>query len=149
MAGAHASRVLAFLRERQRCGDDGKTLLMGWRAQAPEFAVAAGLRGDEDHPGFLAFARYLIHHRFRSDGFALLLPAILDDVPVYVAEWRLGGDSALVTIGPEGELLPNDLHRGLLGDLGDAGPPLPGLMRRELDRLYELLKVPPVQVDPG
>ena len=135
-----------FLRQRRACGDDGKTFLLGLRAATPVFAVAAGLRGPADHPHLLRFARYLLHRRFHCDGFALMLPAMLDDAPVYAVEWRAQGRHALEWLRADGERRPPTPATGgdtLVGDLSLSGDPLPGIVRRELDALYEALKVPP------
>jgi hypothetical protein len=134
-------RLIDYLQRRRR-NDDGKALLIGWRGDLAAFSLAAGLRGVSDHPRFLTFGRYLIHQRFGCDGFALLLPAVLDDSPCYVAEWRCCGDSGLITILADGCQCPSPASAPLIGDLGVREPALPGLLRRELDALYEALKRP-------
>lgn len=131
-----------YLQERRRGGDDGCTFLIGFNGRSPVFALAAGLRGADDHPQFLTFACYLVHQRFRCDGYALLLPAVLDGEEVYVAEWRRGRDMAVSVIGEDGLSRSGAPAGPLIGDLARPQPGLPGIMRRELDRLYEALRRP-------
>ncbi len=144
--------LAGFLRRRRACGDDGKTFLIGLAGRRPVFAVAAGLRGPADHPHLLRFARYLLHRRFHCDGFALMLPAERDGEPVYAVEWRAQGRHMLEWLRADGArrtLTPATIGDTLVGDLSLPGDPLPGIMRRELDALYEVLKVPPGVLSQG
>lgn len=134
--------LAGFLRQRRACGDDGKTFLLGLRAATPVFAVGAGLRGAADHPRWLRFGRYLLHQRFRCDGFGLLLPAMVDDQPVYALEWRAQARHAVELVLADGGRRPAALDGDLVGDLSLPGEPLPGIMRRELNALYQALEVP-------
>lgn len=131
-----------YLLQRLAAGDRGRTLLLGLDDGVPRFALAAGLRGASDHPRFLVFARYLIHDRFRCDGYALLLPALLDGAEMYVMERRHAGGTQVFTIDGEGRRRASGLAAGLCGDLDVREAHLPGIMRRELDGLYEALKRP-------
>ncbi len=137
-----AEHLIDYLRARLHAGDDGKTLLIGLRADAPRFAVAAGLRGDRDHPRFLVFGRYLLHGRFHCDGFALMLPAMIGGEAVYVLELCLDGRSSVEIVLADGSRRSADLAAGLVGDLSRRGPALPGVVRRDLDALYHRLAVP-------
>jgi hypothetical protein len=137
-----AEQLSDYLRARLRAGDDGKALLVGLRADAPRFAVAAGLRGDRDHPRFLVFGRYLLHGRFRCDGFALMLPAVVGGAAVYVLELSLDGRSTVEIVLADGSRRPADLAAGLVGDLSRRGQALPGVVRRDFDALYQRLAVP-------
>jgi hypothetical protein len=138
-----------YLQERRSGGDDGRTFLIGFSGRSPVFALAAGLSGADDHPRFLTFARYLVHHRFRCDGYALLLPAVLDGEEVYVAEWRRGQETGVSVIGADGQSRSGAPGGPLIGDLARPQPGLPGIMRRELDRLYEALRRPLPGADQG
>lgn len=131
-----------YLQQRRAAGDDGRTLLVGLNGGMAVFALAAGLRGSDDHPRFLTFARYLLHARFRCDGFALLLPAMRGGEALYVVERQVAGESAVWLAGSGGDRRPSDIDGRLIGDLGLSEHHLPGVMRREFDRLYEALKRP-------
>ncbi len=96
---ALVERLPAFLRWRQAQGDDGKTFLLGSATEGASFAIAAGLDGAADHPGFVRFARYLIHHRFGCEQFALLLPGIIDGAAVYVAECHQPDGATIILLG--------------------------------------------------
>lgn len=139
---ALVERLPAFLRWRQAQGDDGKTFLLGSVAEGTSFALAAGLDGAADHPGFLRFARYLIHRRFACEQFALLLPASIDGAAVYVAECHQPGGSTVNLLGEAPDAGGATLEAGLIGDLTVPEAALPGVVRREFDRLYEALQVP-------
>ena len=135
-------RLDHYLRNRIRHGDDGKTLLLGVRADRPRFAVAAGLRGEQDHPHFVNFARYLLHQRFACDGYALMLPALIDGAAVYAVQLSLGGASSAWLLDTAGNRREWRGDRPLGDDLGDRGLPLPGLRRRDFDALYSQLVLP-------
>lgn len=133
--------LLAFLADRQVAGDDGKTFLLGYERAQAVFAITAGLRGDVDHPGFLTFGRYLLTHRFHCDGYALLLPAVTDDAPVYVIEQVAGAQRqhAIVVAGASRHATFDD---ALIGELLTPVRGLPGVLRRELDQRFDRLQVP-------
>lgn len=135
-------RLLDYLQVRWRAGDDGKTLLIGLLGDAPQFAIAAGLRGERDHPRFLIFARYLLHGRHRCDGFALMLPALIEGAAVYVMELCLPGRHSVDIVQADGSRHAAEIGTGAIGDLSHRGPALPGIMRRDLDVLYEKLALP-------
>lgn len=128
----------------------GKTVLVGWRAQSPLFALAAGLVADTDREQYALLARYLLR-RDKADGYWLLLSADLAKQEHLVAEQVLANQRQ-VTAAP---LQRNSRRRcislgdrvalgaeAILGDLLDGGEPLPAVMRRELDRLVSSLAVP-------
>lgn len=133
------SALSAFLEARLAAGEDGKTFLIGYRGATVCFAVAAGLRDDADQARFLVFARYLLHHRFSCDGHALLMPAELDGRAVYAAERQGPGITEAGLIAPGLGWRAGALAPGLIGDLTAREAALPGLVRREFDRLYETL----------
>jgi hypothetical protein len=137
-----SERLAAYLQARRRAGDEGKTLLLGLLGSSPRFAIAAGLRGERDHPRFLIFARYLLHGRYRCDGYALMLPAMFGDADVYVVELRLAGHASVEIVHADGRRHAADISVGTIGELGVRGPALPGVMRRDLDALYERLARP-------
>ena len=137
-----AERLLDYLQARLRAGDDGKTLLIGLLGDAPRFAIAAGLRGERDHPRFLIFARYLLHGRQRCDGFALMSPALVGGAAVYVMELCVPGYRSVDIVEADGSRRAVDMGTGTIGDLSQRGPALPGIMRRDLDALYEKLALP-------
>ena len=136
------ARCVDFLRERLREGDDGKTFLLGFDTTKVLFALAAGLKGEADHPAFLAFARYLVHRRFQCSSYALLLPAAIEDRPVYMLERHSDDLAEIGIIDAKGFSPKSGFESGLIGDLAQAGPALPGIKRRDFDRLYESLQVP-------
>ncbi len=132
-----------FLTARQAAGDDGKTFLLGYAGERSVFAVAAGLRGDEDHPGFLAFGRYLLTHRFDCNEYILLLPADIDGVPLYAMEHCRAGESpAFALIDATGIRDARFDGRPLIGELLKPVSGLPGVLRRELDARFAALQVP-------
>lgn len=135
-------RLVGYLHERLRDGDDGKSLLLGFAAEKPLLALAAGLQGEQDHPGFLTFCRYLLHQRFDCDGFVLWLPAAVTGEPVYMMESRIEGRSSVQVVHADGRQRAWPHDDCLIGDLGRRETALPGIQRRELDRLYETLKLP-------
>lgn len=135
-------RIATFLQQRRQLGDDGKALLLGLDGVRPVFALAAGLQGEQDHPGFVTFARYLLHRRFACDGHALLLPAAVDGEPVYMLELHHGGVLDLHLFDALGETRAWPSGGPLIADLTVAEAGLPGVQRRELDRLYGALELP-------
>jgi hypothetical protein len=142
-AGDDRFRELAqFLAGRLARDDDGKTFLLGHEPGAWTFAVAAGVRGHEDHPRFLEFARYLVHHRFGCDSYALLWPATIDGEPVYVAELAAADATSARVIDRRGECLPHPGGDCMIDAITPPTVPLPGIKRRDLDRLFAELQVP-------
>jgi hypothetical protein len=135
--------LAGFLDRRQRAGDDGKTFLIGYRASVACFAVAAGLRNAQDRQRFVRFARYLLHHRFGCDGHALLMPAERAGRPVYAVEVCTPDAASVRLIDHALAWHESGLDPGLIGELREHDEPLPGLLRRELDRLYEAVRVEP------
>ncbi len=135
-------RLDQYLLDRIRRGDDGKTLLLGLQAGRPRFAVAAGLRGEQDHPHFLIFARYLIRQRFACDGYALMLPALVDDEPLYAVQMVLEDTPSAWLLDAAGHRRAWPGDRQLSEDLERRGAPLPGVQRRDLDGLFARLQLP-------
>jgi hypothetical protein len=142
-------RALAYGLARYQADAAGKTLLVGWRGDSALFAIAAGLGGAADRDNFAVLARYLLR-RDGADGYWLLLSADLDAQEHLAAETVAGKRRRLtaaplqrdaagscVALGPAVELG----GEAPLGDLLDGGDSLPGLMRRELDRLARRLAV--------
>jgi hypothetical protein len=143
------AEALAYGANRYLDGQFGKTLLVGWRATEPLFAVAAGLARDQDRERFAVLARYLLR-RDGADGYWLLLTADIAGCGHLVAETLLAGRRTLLAapLRPDGadfqrlgEPLPLPAEAPL-GDLLDGGATLAGVMRRELDRLAESLAQP-------
>ena len=139
---AWADRVDGFLRARVAAGDDGKTFLLGLRGDRCLLALAAGLRGAADHPGFVTFARYLLRQRFDCDGHALLLPADADGQPLYVVELCNAGETAAWLTAAGGARRDYAGGLPLIGDLRQRESGLPGIRRRDMDRLYARLQLP-------
>jgi hypothetical protein len=131
-----------FLDGRLAQGDHGKTFLVGGSRGAWVFALAAGLRDDSDRTRFLEFARYLVHQRFACGGCALLWPADLGGDPVYVAELASPEEAVARVIDRHGETRPHPGGQLLVEDILALYTPLPGIRRREMDRLFEALQVP-------
>lgn len=123
-------------------GDSGKTFLFGMCHAEPVFCVAAGIGDDEGRGHFVTLGRYLIHDRFRCRDFAVVWPADLGDRPIHVIDtaegehrmrWLLGDDNAFDE-GPEAG--------GLLDALARPPGPLPAILRRDLDGLFEAFRLP-------
>jgi hypothetical protein len=131
-----------FLSERLREGDDSKTFLAGRKCGAWMFAIAVGVRGDEDLPRFLEFARYLVHHRFDCDLHALLWPASIAGKVVYAAELAAPGQSLARIIDQRGVTQPHPGGELMIDAITPQHAPLPGIKRRDLDRLFDVLQVP-------
>ena len=135
-------RLVDYLQARLADGNDGKTLLLGFAGPQTQLALAAGLQGEQDHPGFLTFCRYLLHQRFDCDGHALMLPAAVSGEPVYMLETYLAGEAAVHLVHADGRCEPWPHDDRLIGDLTRRESGLPGIQRREMDRLYDVLKLP-------
>ncbi|MCB1801557.1 MAG: hypothetical protein KDI82_07720 [Gammaproteobacteria bacterium] len=132
-----------WLQQRLAAGDDGKTLLVGFRGAEATFALAAGLGGTKDHPGFSAFARYLLHRRFHCDGHALLLPAALAGEGVYLLNGQVAGQATQALFAADGTVRDWRSDDWPIDRLEVPGDALPGIQRREMERLFEHLRVPP------
>ena len=141
-AAGWPGRLDDYLLDRIRRGDDGKTLLLGLQAGGASFALAAGLRGEQDHPHFVTFARYLIHQRFACDGYALMLPAVVDDEPLYAIQMVLDNAFSAWLLDVAGNRRAWQGEQQLSDDLERRGAPLPGIQRRDLDALYARLQLP-------
>ena len=142
--------ALAYGLARYRADAAGKTLLVGWRGDAALFAIAAGLGAESDRDNFAVLARYLLR-RDGADGYWLLLSADLAAQEHLVAESVAGQQRRLAAapLGRDAGGACDDLGavvdlggEVLLGDLLDGGDSLPGVMRRELDRLAIALAQP-------
>lgn len=138
--------VLAWLEQQVTAGHGGKVLLAGFDAKGAAGAWAAGLRGKQDHSNFITFARFALQKLEGCNAYWLFLPAEFGDCLGYrlelnahgkawhgEARWLEGRSWMLREI--ESELL--------LEDLLAAGSTLPGLMRRDLARLAEQLRIDP------
>lgn len=135
-------RLDDYLLDRIGRGDDGKTLLLGLHKGRVQFALAAGLRGEQDHPRFVTFARYLLHQRFICRGYALMLPALADGESLYAVQLVLDGRSSAWLIDIAGHRRPWRGGQPLGADLARRGEPLAGIQRRDLDVLYAQLQLP-------
>lgn len=133
--------LVDYLQARLADGSDGKALLLGFAGPQALLALSAGLRGEQDHPGFLTFCRYLLHQRFDCDGHALMLPAAVSGEPVYMLETHLAGAAAVHVVHADGRRVPWPHDDRLIGDLTSRESALPGIQRREMDRLYETLRL--------
>lgn len=142
-----AERLAGWLQQRLAAGDDGKTLLVGFRAADAAFALAAGLAGPKDHAGFSAFARYLLHRRFACDGHALLLPAALAGESVYLLNAQLAAHAVQALYAADGSVCDWRSDDWPIDRLDLPGDALPGIQRREMDRLFDTLQVPPPPPD--
>ncbi|MDJ0740865.1 MAG: hypothetical protein QNJ91_14210 [Gammaproteobacteria bacterium] len=141
-AAAWADRVDGFLHARIVAGDDGKTFLLGLRRARCGLALAAGLRGAADHRDFVTFARYLLRQRFDCDGHALMLPIAVDGEPRYVVELCVDGGLTAWSVTPGGARRDYSGDLPLIGDLRQRESGLPGIRRRDMDRLYTRLQLP-------
>lgn len=142
-AGRLRAPLVDYLAERRSAGDDGRTILLGLDRQQAVFALAVGLAGEPDYPGFLTFSRYLLHHRYSCDGHVLMLPAAIARRAVYVVELKLGEGLTIDVVEEDGSARRAPVASNPIGDLGQRARGLPAIQRRELDRLYERLRVPP------
>lgn len=147
---AQTREAVAYLDGRLRAGDAGKTLLVGLRDGRPCLALAAGLRGAEDHPNFITLASYLLR-RESADAYWLALPAVTAEGEILALELRSGGVSHVAhcpaqLAGSVGschlEVAEAQPAAPLLGDLLHQTSPVPGRMRRSLDEMAEAFGVP-------
>ncbi|MCB1722151.1 MAG: hypothetical protein H6959_08910 [Chromatiaceae bacterium] len=135
--------LVSWLRQRRAAGDDGKTLLVGLIGADAAFALAAGLRGEEDHADFAVFARYLLHHRFGCDGHVLLLPVYRDDAAAYLVRAVSRGDVVQGLLSGVGGWQSWSGSIPVFDQLDVRAAPLPGLQRRTMDALFESIRVAP------
>jgi hypothetical protein len=143
---------LAALAWLQRCvdrGEGGKTLLVGFRDASPEAAWAAGLRGEQDHPHFITFARYALQGLHACNGYWLMLPAQLHATRGYRCRLKTRARGIGLEAWQErsGWSFRQSEEPDLLEDLLLPGPKLPGVLRRDLDALADRLKIEPPSVD--
>jgi len=139
-----------YLRTRLQAGDAGKTLLVGLRQAQPCLAIAAGLRGGQDHPRFITLAGYLLR-REQADAYWLAVPAVTGSGEILALEIHSAGVSRVAHCPARFAAAPADcelemagLHpaRPLLDDLLSQAGNLPGRMRRDLDQLAIALAIP-------
>ncbi len=138
--------ALDWLRAQIDAGQGGDVLLAGFRGEAPQGAWAAGLRGEQDHPNYVTFARFALHKLHACNGYWLMLPAVFDDCLGYRLELRSRGVAwcGTVFIPEQGEWRTEAADDApLLEDLLLPGAALPGIMRRDLMRLADRLAVDP------
>ncbi len=141
--------AIDWLRTQIAAGQGGDVLLVGFRGDVPQGAWAAGLRGEQDHPNYVTFARFALHKLHECQGYWLMLPAVFEGCLGYRLELRSrravwcgevwmpeGGDWA----ARGGDNTP------LLEDLLVPGAALPGIMRRDLAALADRLAVEPPAV---
>ena len=140
--GLHVARYLNW---RLGEGDAGKTFLLGMRDVAPAFCVAAGLGDEAARKHFVTLGRYLLHDRFNCPEFSVAWPAQLDDNPVYVIDALAGGKPKRCLLGDPTDGLEPEVG-GLLDALQQPSGRLPGILRRDLDSLFEAFRLP---LDPG
>ena len=127
---------------RQGEGDDGKTFLLGTRDAVPVFCVAAGLGGDDARRHFVRLGRYLLQNRFRCDEFSVIWPADLADRALYVIDIARGGQRLRWLLEDNRVFDQQPEAGGLLDDLLEPAGPLPALLRRDLDSLFEAFRLP-------
>ena len=141
--------ALAYGLARYQADATGKTLLVGWRGDSALFAIAAGLAAESDRANFAVLARYLLR-RDGADGYWLVLAADLDAQEHLVAETAAAQPRPLPVAPLHRDAAGACVELGALVDLGseaplgdllDGGDSLPGVMRRELDRLARALAV--------
>ena len=72
----------------------------------------------------------------------LWLPAAVSGTPVYMMETNLAGEPPVQLLDSDGRRRPWPHDDCLIGDLARRESALPGIQRREMDRLYEALKLP-------
>jgi len=139
-------RALAWLEQQVTAGHGGKVLLAGFDAKGAASAWAAGLRGDQDHPNFVTFARFALQTLSGCNAYWLFLPAEFRDCLGYRVELNTVGRTwqgeARWLEGSHWVLQENE-PASLLGDLLAPGATLPGIMRRDLTGLAEQLQVEP------
>ena len=144
--------AMNWLRARLDDGHGGNLLLAGFQGDRAMDAWSAGLRGEQDHPNFITFARFALQKLHQCNGYWLMLPEVFEDEQClgYRLDLRArsGGWQGEVLM-PEGGDWQTRERPGepLLADLLVPGPALPGLMRRDLERLAARLAVDPPEVE--
>ncbi len=137
-----AARWLKAQLERRQ---GGKVLLAGFSGDQPQAAWSAGLKGEQDHPNFITFARFVLQKLHPCNGYWLMLPTVFDqeqclgyrlDLRSRLGQWR--GD---VLMPEDQEWQLREGEESLLEDLLVPGAALPGIMRRDLQALAERLEV--------
>lgn len=143
-----------FALDYYRRGNAEKTIVVGLSKDRYRVAFAVGLRNDSQQRQLAIMARYLFakHH---VDTYVLMMPAWLEDSDgkqeVVAVELRMR-EQAYLSICPlrrsandalldiESGEIKSALHP-LVEDLLARGQSLPGIMRRELDRAYNALRL--------
>lgn len=140
--GRLGERISDYVVWRQHEGDGGKTFLLGLRGTDPLFCVAAGLGDDTAQRHFVTLGRYLLQVRFRCADFAVVWPAQLDDRAVSVIDFTDGEHRRRCLL--DGRLTTHDQPEdgGLLDVLQTVIGPLPAVLRRDLDSLFETFRLP-------
>ena len=139
----------AYAQARKEELESGKTLLVLFVADRPVLALAAGLPRALDRERLLTVARYLVR-RESADRYWLIAPMAQDGLPCLLLE---SGSAAAcrhrVLSLPDAfdRVQPNvarDLSgvEPLLGELFAPDDGIPGILRRQLDRLAEASAVP-------
>lgn len=122
------------------------TLAFGFNAQGEmNLALAAGLRDEAMAGRFKVLLQYLFN-RDSVTTYVLMQPAWLNEQAVAVAEVCQGSElSRAICLHAEKGLQPAELATEtdhILGDLWTVPKGLPAIMRRDLDRLYEQIRLP-------
>lgn len=135
--------LLTYLGKQSR----NHTILVGFADNTPEFALAAGLRNANDDERFTVLGRYLLNQRFKLNAYWLILPAQIDNTAVQVIDinhriktrkhWQVLGNNDITAIDTSNQLTT------LFPDLLVPGKNLPGIMRRELDQLFDTCEIDP------
>jgi hypothetical protein len=128
----------------------GDTLVVGFRAGLSVVAFAAGLPTDGHKAHLRMLARYLFARR-GVDAYLVVTQASLHRCDLVTVECAQTGGrrlyaaplchTAVNEVGSLGSPQPLAGQEPLLGDLLAPGQPLPGVIRRELDRAYDILRV--------
>ena len=135
--------ALRWLLTRLEAGDGGKVLLAGFRGGEPQAAWAAGLRSADDYPNFVTFARFALGKLHNCNACWLMLPDQLEGRPAYhlqlysAAEaWH--GEAWL----EDGQWCSRECApRYITDNLLLPGAAVPGIMRRELQRLADRIEI--------
>lgn len=134
-----------WLKAQLQQGQGGNVLLAGFASDQPQAAWSAGLKGEQDHPNFITFARFALQKLHPCNGYWLMLPTVFEkqqclgyrlDLRSRLGQWQ--GDVLM----PEDQAWQfREGEAPLLEDLLAPGPALPGIMRRDLQVLAERLEV--------
>lgn len=149
LADARFEGIGAYARARRAELDSGKTLLVLFVADRAVLALAAGLPRALDRERLLTVARYLVR-RESADRYWLVAPMAQDGLPCLLLEaGSASGFRHSVLSLPDAfdRVQPSparDLSgvEPLLGNLFASDDGLPGILRRQLDRLAEASAVP-------